>query len=73
MSVMQLHAEVQREGVRYERNPADKAVGLRYATLLRMTARDDQALAVMRKLATIFWHMLSKRKAYAELRTLSTA
>ncbi len=30
-------------------------------------------VAVMRKLATIFWHMLSKRKPYAELRTLSTA
>jgi transposase len=30
-------------------------------------------VAVMRKLATIFWHMLSKRKMYAECRTLATA
>ncbi|MEM7316000.1 MAG: IS110 family transposase [Planctomycetota bacterium] len=30
-------------------------------------------VAVMRKLATIIWHMLTKRKRYAECRTLSTA
>ena len=30
-------------------------------------------VAVMRKLATIFWHMVSKGKAYGECRLLSTA
>ena len=30
-------------------------------------------VAVMRKLATIIWHILSKRKTYAECRQLSTA
>ncbi|HEY1379794.1 MAG TPA: transposase, partial [Gemmataceae bacterium] len=30
-------------------------------------------VAVMRKLATIIWHMLSKRKAYAECRNLAEA
>ena len=30
-------------------------------------------VAVMRKLATIFWHMLSKRKGYAECRALASA
>ena len=28
-------------------------------------------VAVMRKLATIIWHMLSKRKTYAECRALA--
>ena len=30
-------------------------------------------VAVMRKLATIIWHMLSKRKTYAECRELAAA
>ena len=30
-------------------------------------------VAVMRKLATIIWHMLSKRKTYAECRAFGTA
>jgi len=30
-------------------------------------------VAVMRKLATIIWHMLSKRKTYAECRALAAA
>jgi len=30
-------------------------------------------VAVMRKLATILWHMLSKRKSYAECRELAAA
>ncbi|WP_246660424.1 tetratricopeptide repeat protein [Nitratireductor sp. XY-223] len=35
----------------YKANPKDKAVGINYATLLRMTGRDDQALAVMQQVA----------------------
>jgi transposase len=30
-------------------------------------------VAVMRKLATIIWHMLSKRKTFAECRALAAA
>ena len=30
-------------------------------------------VAVMRKLATVIWHMLTKRKTYAEYRTLAPA
>jgi hypothetical protein len=30
-------------------------------------------VAVMRKLATIIWHMLSKRKTYGECRVLAEA
>ncbi len=35
----------------YKANPKDKAVGINYATLLRMSGRDDQALAVMQQVA----------------------
>jgi Flp pilus assembly protein TadD len=50
MSVSQLNSEVDRLGALYEKNPTDKQIGMSYALLLRMTARDEQALAVMRKL-----------------------
>jgi transposase len=30
-------------------------------------------VAVMRKLATVIWHMLSKRKTYAECREVAAA
>jgi transposase len=30
-------------------------------------------VAVMRKLATVIWHMLSKRQTYAECRALAAA
>ncbi len=36
---------------RYERNPDDKAVAIRYASIPRMNGNNDQALAVMRKAA----------------------
>lgn len=35
----------------YKSNPKDKAVGINYATVLRMTGRNDQALAVMQQVA----------------------
>lgn len=50
MSVTQLDAQVRKAGEAYQRDPKDKAVGLNYAALLRMTGRDDQALAVMRQM-----------------------
>ncbi|MFD0917034.1 tetratricopeptide repeat protein [Pseudahrensia aquimaris] len=36
---------------RYKANPADKKTGLNFATALRMTGRNEQALAVMKYLA----------------------
>lgn len=35
----------------YEAQPKDKATGINYATILRMTGRDSQALAVMQQVA----------------------
>jgi len=35
----------------YKTNPKDKSVGINYATLLRMTGRNDQALSVMQQVA----------------------
>ncbi len=50
LSASQLDALVHKYGDKYDRDPKDKATGLSYASLLRMTGRDEQALAVMRKL-----------------------
>lgn len=41
-------------GDRYARNPKDRTAGLQYATLLRMTGKNAQALAVMRQIAIIY-------------------
>jgi Flp pilus assembly protein TadD len=38
-------------GLIYEKNPKDKQAGLNHANALRMTGRNDQALAVMRQVA----------------------
>lgn len=51
MSDSELAATATSLGQSYSRNPADKETALRYATVLQMTGRNDQALAVMRKLA----------------------
>ncbi|MFZ1815561.1 MAG: tetratricopeptide repeat protein [Rhizobiaceae bacterium] len=50
MSMPQLNELTRQYSEKYERNPKDKANGLSFASLLRMTGRDEQALAVMRKL-----------------------
>ena len=50
MSASDLNNLVRQYSARYERRPKDKTTGLAYAALLRMTGRDDQALAVMRKM-----------------------
>lgn len=47
----QLAAEAQTLGQAYVRNPKDLNTAMRYATVLQMNGRTDQALAVMRKLA----------------------
>jgi len=50
MSVPELNQQVRRAAAAYDRKPKDKKIGLEYAQLLRMTGRDDQALAVMQKM-----------------------
>jgi Flp pilus assembly protein TadD len=41
-------------GTRYQSNPKDKPTAIKFATVLRMTGRSDQALAVMRSLAIAY-------------------
>jgi hypothetical protein len=43
-----------------------------YKRIKRRRGSTIARVAVMRKLATIIWHMLSKRKTYAECRALAT-
>jgi transposase len=43
-----------------------------YKRIKRRRGSTIARVAVMRKLATVIWHMLSKRKTYAECRQLST-
>jgi Flp pilus assembly protein TadD len=50
MSEPQIAEEIRKYSARYERNPKDKATGLAFASLLRLAGRDEQSLAVMRKL-----------------------
>lgn len=50
MSASELNGMVAAQGAKYQANPKDKAVGLSYASLLRMIGRDEQALAVMRQM-----------------------
>ncbi|MBI1622844.1 tetratricopeptide repeat protein [Aquamicrobium zhengzhouense] len=51
MSAQQLAATVETLGKSYSRNPKDAATAMRYASVLQMSGRPDQSLAVMRKLA----------------------
>ena len=51
MSGAQLKSAVNQLGQRYQKNPSDKNIAISYATALRTDGRNDQALAVMRKLA----------------------
>ncbi len=51
MNVMELSAAAARFGEAYEKNPQDRNTGLAYASILRMTGRDEQALAVMQQVA----------------------
>lgn len=51
MNTTELDIAARRVGTAYENNPDDKSVGLSYAAILRMTGRNDQALAVMRQMA----------------------
>lgn len=49
MTSTELSQAAQSIGRAYEANPKDKRAGLNFATLLQMTGKDDQALAVMQK------------------------
>ncbi|MBD9374307.1 tetratricopeptide repeat protein [Rhizobium sp. ARZ01] len=51
MNASELSRAAEGVGKAYERNPKDRQAGLNYANLLRMTGRNDQALAVMQQVA----------------------
>ena len=54
MNSAELATAARRIGEDYARNPKDRAAGLNYATLLRMTGKNEQALAVMRQVAIAY-------------------
>ena len=54
MTQPELAAVARSIGVRYAKNPKDRTAGLQYATLLRMTSKSSQALAVMRQMAILY-------------------
>jgi len=49
MSVPELQKAASVLGSQYDRNPSSKAVGVKYASVLRSTGRNEQALAVMQQ------------------------
>lgn len=49
MTAPELNAAASRIGDAYAKNPNDRNAGLNYANLLRMTGKNDQALAVMQQ------------------------
>lgn len=51
MNESEMAGAVSRLGARYAKDPSDKDSALAYADALRMSGRDEQALAVMRKTA----------------------
>nr|WP_245319205.1 tetratricopeptide repeat protein [Consotaella salsifontis] len=51
MSVSELNQTVRVYGAAYQKNPKDKRTGLTYASILQMTGRNDQSLAVMQQVA----------------------
>ena len=51
MTSVELAGAARKLGEDYARNPKDRNAGLSYATLLRMTGKNGQALAVMRQVA----------------------
>lgn len=51
MNMDQLRQAEETAGKAYERNPKDKSVGMNYASVLMMTGKNTQALAVMQQIA----------------------
>jgi len=54
MNSGELAAATRKIGEDYAKNPKDRSAGLNYATLLRMTGKNGQALAVMRQVAIAY-------------------
>lgn len=54
MTATQLAQATDSIGKAYEKNPKDKGTGLNYANALRMSGRNEQALAVMQQVAINF-------------------
>lgn len=51
MNTVQLNAAEEKAGMRYEKNPKNAATATRYAQILQMTGKNEQALAVMQQAA----------------------
>lgn len=51
MNATELAQATENVGKNYEKNPKDRNTGLHYASLLRMSGKNDQALAVMQQVA----------------------
>ena len=66
MSAPELAATAQTLGQSYSKNPKDVNVAMRYASVLQMTGRSDQALAVMRRLAIDFPEQRQVLAAYGK-------
>lgn len=54
MTQTELASVTRTVGERYDKNPKDRNAGLQYATVLRMTGKSTQALAVMRQIAILY-------------------
>ena len=59
--------------VAYQALRKDKKLREWYKRIKRRRGSSIARVAVMRKLATIIWHMLTKKKTYAQCRALATA
>ncbi|MDP2732129.1 MAG: tetratricopeptide repeat protein, partial [Hoeflea sp.] len=51
MNTNELHSAAETFGRAYDKNPKDAAVGMKYASVLTMGGRSEQALAVMQQIA----------------------
>lgn len=54
MNASELAQAARSYGTAYEKNPRDRRTGLEYANVLRMTGRNEQALAVMQQMAIAY-------------------
>ena len=54
MTASELASAARTYGAAYDRNPKDRNNGLAYASVLRMTGRNAQALAVMQQMAIAY-------------------
>ncbi len=54
MNASELAQAARSYGTAYEKNPKDRRTGLEYANVLRMTGRNEQALAVMQQMAIAY-------------------